>query len=186
MIMMWRLGKLKYNVAPAREIDLGKLVKRCASILILALVFLFFGLSILAQKNDEKREKLAELARVQQQLNRVEQNSAEYSRLIARLKKEWGKQVAFTNRIIDSDTFSIVAKLDILEDMLPVGLSIQSLQIKNNKRSEVVLKIHSHSFPKLVKLYEQLARFDLKIKNESEVDGTYQANLTVEIPDEDH
>ena len=92
--------------------------------------------------------------------------------------------MAFTNRLIDSNTFSIVTKLDILEEMLPVGLSIQSLQMKNNKRSEVVLKIHAHSFPKLVDLYRQLNRFDMKIKNESEVDGAYQANLTVEIPDE--
>jgi hypothetical protein len=179
--MMW---KLKYNVAPEQQIDAGKLARRIAPLVILAVIFVGAGWNILAHKSDEKQDKLNELSQVRQRLEVMERDDAETSRLITGLKKKWKREVAFANRLIDSKVFSIVSKLDILETIMPAGLSIQSLKIKNSGRSELGLKIQARSFPKLVELYRHLQQYNLNIKNESEAAGLYQANLTVEIPDE--
>ena len=176
--MMW---KLKYNVAPERRIDVARLARRIAPLVILAVIFLGVGWNILANKSDEKRDKLDELSRIRQRLEVMERDGAETSRLISELKKKWKREVTFANRLIDLKAFSIISRLDILEKIMPAGLSIQSLKIKNSRRSELELKIQARSFPKLVEMYRHLRQYNLEIKNESEADGLYQANLTVEI-----
>jgi len=175
---------LDYNVAPGRRIDIPRLLIRCAPLVLVSLLCFLTSLGILSGKNQARDAKLAELRRLTARLAEVEETTRGHDREITALKKAWGGKVKFCNRLIELKTYSVIRKLDRLEEVFPEGLRLQSISMKNHRQGGVELKIAAASFPRLVDLYRQLAHYDLNIKSESEENGVYVASLTVEMDDE--
>lgn len=180
------MKKIKYNIAKNRKIDRFKFVSVAVVILLIAFLVIYWGINNIKSASQKKENKLDEMNGFKVRLSDVIQKTEEYNQKIKKIKKIWQSKVNLSNALISKKSFSFSTRLDKLEQLLPVGTFISTLTIKNNPKSVLNINVVSRSFSNLVEVYKKFAPYNLVITRESIADGSYKANLNVNLSDEEN
>ncbi len=178
------MKKIRYNIAKNKKIDSFKFTLFSVGVVIISILFFVFGIKNLSHNTKKRQKDLTELRQFKSRLDDISNKSEEYNRKINEIRSKWNKQVVFSNLLISKKSFSFLNKLNVLEDLLPEGVSINEINISNDSKSIVQMTIVAHPFSKSIDVFKRFSMYNLNIKDEKEIDGTYRANLTLKIKDE--
>ncbi len=178
------MKKIRYNIAKNKKIDSFKFTLFSTGVVIISILFFVFGIKNLSHNTKKRQKDLTELRQVKSRLDDISNKSEEYNRKINEIKSKWNKQVVFSNLLISKKSFSFLNKLNVLEDLLPEGVSINEINISNDSKSIVQMTIVAHPFSKSIDVFKRFSMYNLNIRDEKEIDRTYRANLTLKIKDE--
>ena len=178
------MKKIRYNIAKNKKIDSFKFSLFFTGIIIISILFFVFGIKNLSHNTKKRQKNLTELRQLKSRLDDISNKSEVYNRKIDAIKSKWNKQVAFSNLLITKKSFSFLNKLNVLENLLPEGVYINEVKISNDSKSIVQMTIVAQPFSKSIDVFKRFSMYNLNIKDEKEIDGTYRANLTIKINDE--
>lgn len=178
------MKNLNYNIAENKKVDMGKFAMLSGVFIVVSLLFFLLAGNTLWKNRQERRKDLQELGQIKDKLDQIQQKSQEYNRDIAEIQTQWKKQVRFANTLVEKKTFSLVERLDILENSLPAGVNLQRLTLGSGNKSHIQITVIAQTFSKLVEAYKSFARYNLNVKNEVEAEGSYRANMTIFIENE--
>ncbi len=178
------MKKIKYNIAKDKKIDSVKFTIFSILIVIISVSFFVFGIRNLSHNTKKKQKEIIELKQFKSRSDNILNKSKGYNRKINEIKNKWNKQVAFSNLLITKKSFSFLKKLNVLENLLPEGVYINEIKISNDSKSFVQINIVAYPFSKSIDVFRRFSMYNLNIKDEKEIDGTYRANLTLKIEDE--
>ncbi len=171
--------KIKYNIAKNKKLDTRKFFLFCVGALLFSVLFIALGVNNLAVQD----KKLSTQKKTQEQyktrLNDMRKKTGEYNEGIRRINSMWRSRVRLANSLIVNKSFNTVGKLDIIEELLPVGVYIKSISIAAENKSKVQISLVSDAYPRLFEAYKNFSKYDAAILNESVKAGIYNAAITV-------
>ncbi len=175
---------ISYNLAAYRKID-GRAFALRASLLVLASLLLAGVAAFnLVRQHAKDRVGKNESALIGQQIAERQRLSQRQASEVSAWKKEWGKELASTNRLIERKSFSFVARLDFLEKAFGPGIRIRHLSLANDGSDRVAMTLAAQSLKELFALYKKLAPYGLVIANETQTATEFQSNLSFGISNE--
>jgi hypothetical protein len=165
------MKKIRYNIAGEKKLHTRKIFLLSSLLFLLSLACIAAGFWRLSAGTRQQRDEVDEL-------NILRDKSSE-------VRKKWGKKISFANALIDQKKFSMVEKLNLLEDLIPEGVFLNNLSMANAPKAGIQIGCLSGSFKKLMVLYKNLSGYGLSIKKESVLkDGMVRADLAVKIKNE--
>ena len=175
---------LNYNIAENKKVDVGKFAILSVAFVVVSLLFFLLAGNSLWKNRQDRQKDIQELGDIRAKLQEIQQKSQNYNEEIEAIQSQWKRQVRFANTLVDKKMFSMVERLDLLESVLPVGVSLNRLNLGNDKKSRITIAVIAQTFPKLVEAYKSFARYNLSVKNEVEAEGNYRANMTIFMKNE--
>jgi Tfp pilus assembly protein PilN len=179
------MKKIRYNIAGEKKIHTRKIVLLSSLLFLLSLACIAAGIWRLSAGTRQQRDEVDELNILREKSSDVRKMIAGYQSKIDEVRKKWGEKINFANALIDQKKFSMVKKLNLLEDLIPDGVFLNNLSMVNAPKAGIQIGCLSGSFKKLMVLYKNLSGYGLSIKKESVLkDGMVHADLAVKIRDE--
>ncbi len=178
------MKKISYNLAAYRRIE-GRIFALRAGLLALACLLLAGGAIFnLARQHARLSAEKSASGLIGQQISARLRLSQQQAREIAAWKKEWGKELASANRLIERKSFSFVARLDFLEKAFGPGIRIRHLSLANDGSGRVGMTLAAQSLKELFALYKKLAPYGLVIANEIQTASEFQSSLSFRMNNE--
>ncbi len=175
---------LNYNIAENKKVDTKKFIILSSVFIVVSFLFcLIAGNNIWTNRQDRKKD-VQELRDIKDKFQEIQRKSQKYKQEIQEVQAQWKKQVRFANFLVEMKAFSMIERLNLLEDALPAGANLSRLSLGNEKKSKITITVMAQTFPKLVETYKNFARYNLNVKNEIEAEGMYRANMTIFINNE--
>ena len=177
--------KIRYNIASHKKVDSPRLFFLASFLFFLSLIFISLGIWKLSSESKQERFEVEELNILKEKLADVSDMSEEYKKKINEIKKKWSKKIHFSNSLINWKSFSLIEKLNILENLIPAGVFVNNLGAVNGPESVLQVGFISSSFKNLMILYKQFSKYNIVIKKETVLpSGMYSADLMMKIADE--
>ena len=178
------MRKIKYNLAGTRKIDTRDFALTLA-VLALAVVLLnAVTLFNLARQHGQRRAEKSEIRFAALKLESMQQKTLRRQAEIAAWKKTWERKLAFDNFLIGRKSFSFIARLNFLENILSAGMRVRQLSIANETAGRMKLIVSALAQNELLEFYKKLLPYELVIANENQMAENFQAKLSFRMKDE--
>jgi len=178
---MIRISKINYNLATNKKVDIKKSGLYWSGLLILSLVFLVFGINTLSIRDKQMRSDKSKLNFYNKRLSDMAQKTTLYERDVKKIGFAWRDKVKFANTLISRKVFDLQGKLNVLEEILPLGVYIKDLFIKVQPGSSVQVTVVADSYESLFETYKRFSPFDPAIKSENESEGIFHARISLNM-----
>jgi hypothetical protein len=171
---------LNYNIADGQRLDRTRMAVVVALLIFLSGLFSYLTIDRFARRQEKFEKEISKLNAFQERINTLSNQSKEQKEQIERKKKQWGARVKFANLLIQEKNFSYITTLDRLESLLPAGVFIEEIAMKNGHDRPINFTLKADSYDTLLKTYGKISqRFDLTINKEFESAGLFTARLKV-------
>lgn len=173
--------KIRYNIANNKQTDYIKFAVTSLIALVLSVLFTAAGVHNLSTTAERFKNEKSELQAYEQQIEKLSQEQEASKGEVERIKKRWRGTLNFCNDIIKRKLFPYLEKLGVLEDILPAGVSIDSIKLSVSAGSTIQFSITAVSSAKLLEAYKTFLKHNLIIKRESISGGLFRASLQVTL-----
>ncbi len=172
---------IKYNLSKNKKLAYGKSSLSSSVLVIASLLFLGMGINNLLVKDKQLQKDKEKLNFYNSKLNEMSEKSYNYGKEIKKIGSKWRIKVKFSNSLISRKAFSLIERLNVIEDLLPFGVYIKDISMKVEPRGNVQLTIVANSYASLFQVYKRFSKFDPAIRNEIESEGIYQARISLNL-----
>jgi hypothetical protein len=148
---------------------------------VFSLLFLALGVNNLSIKDKQLREEKKKQDFYRSQLDDMREKTREYNQSIQIAGRKWRSQVNFCNALINSKTFNVIGKLNVLEEMLPGGVYLKNIILRADAAAKFDVTVVADSYPNLFEVYKNFSKYDPVILNEKEEDGIFEARMNLNI-----
>lgn len=175
------MRKIRYNIAEKKKVDYVKFILFSSIVVGLSLLFIFAGIGNLwsSDKRVKQEKETAELN--EKKLKQLTNDSLKYDNEIRQMSIMWQNPLAFANTLINGKHFSVIDRLDILEESLPEGVFVTFLVLDITKPSQIQLHIASHTLPKLIETYKVFEKYNKLVNKEAEDEGLLTAEILLTV-----
>ncbi len=173
--------KIRYNISSNRKIDYVKLAILCMALLALSIFFIVFGIRNLQTKDQKLKNAKEKQAMYEAKLSDMYEKTEKYNKEIRSFQRKWGSKVRFTNTLVSKKAASVISTLDIIEELLPVGVYIRDISMRVEGKAGLTMTLISNSYPNLFEVYKNLSKYDPTILNESVKNGIYNSKINLRI-----
>lgn len=174
----WR--GLHYNIASGQSVDRTRTSVVAAVLIILSGLFIYLAVDRVAANQEKFETEINKLNAFEERINTLSEQTKAQKEKINRQKKQWGARVKYANLLIQEKNFSYIETLDQLESLLPAGVFIEEITLKNGRDKPIHFTLKADSYDTLLKTYGKISqRFDLTISKEFESVGLFTARLKV-------
>ncbi|MBN2346018.1 MAG: hypothetical protein JXO51_06475 [Candidatus Aminicenantes bacterium] len=176
--------RLTFNLARGRKVNGAAFAWRVAALLLAALLLWGAALANLARRLEAGREDSSGADLGARRLADMRQRTSTLRRETDSLRQKLRQSLARTNYLIERKAFSVVARLDFLEEALGPGVEVRHLLLENEAAGRVSMTLSSRSLKELFALYRKLAPYGLVIVNDTQSGDEYQVRLSFRIHDD--
>lgn len=173
--------RIRYNISRNKKIDYGKSLFSTLLLLIVSALFLALGINNLSVKDKQLQQDKQKLDFYNSKLDEMVEKSHQYNKEIKRVSNRWRNKVRFSNALISMKAYNFIARLNVIEDLLPYGVYIKDIAIKADAKSHIRLTIVANSYANLFQAYKKFSKFEPAIHKETETDGVHQARLSINL-----
>jgi len=173
------MRKIDYNISSTKSVDLRYFIGTTVTVVLLSVLFIFFGIRKISSTNTNLREKVNQMKYFDRELAQIRDNEKKFEEKIEKIREIWSRKIRFANTMIKHKTFPFLQWLNYFEGILPDMVQINDIRIDNASKGDVVLTVSSYSTEKLYEFYRKLIGNNLVISSESENGGVFKARLKV-------
>ena len=177
-MLIWQ--GINYNIANGQKLDRTRIGMVVLLLVVFSGLFIYLALDRFMTNREKFEQEIIKLNAYKERIDILSDQAKDYKDRIDRLKKQWGSRVKFANSLVSQKTYSYIKILDLLETLLPAGVFIEDISLKNGQDTPVNFTLKADSYDILLRTYGKIShKFDLTITKEIESGGLFTARLRV-------
>ena len=143
-------------------------------------LFIYLAVDRFAANREKFEQEIIKLNAYEERIDTLSDQTKAYKDQIDRMKRQWGSRVKLANLLIQEKSYSYTKTLDLLETLLPTGVFIEEISLRNGQSKPIGFTLRADSYDILLRTYGKISqKFDLTITKESESGGLFTARLRV-------
>lgn len=175
------MNKIKYNISKDKRINYNQFALYCLVLVVVSALFLIIGINNLSVKDKKLQEEKEQQEMYRTKMDEMKEKTGNYNREIKILSRKWRGQVRFSNSLIANKTVNIIGKLDLIEELLPVGVYINSVLLRADAGSRIIVTVVADSFNNLFEVYKNFSKYDPIIEKETVDEGIHSSKINLKL-----
>ncbi len=172
--------KIRYNIASHKKINYARYILASIVAVLLSTLFVAGGIYSIASTSNRFLNEKKQLKLYKAQVDKKAQDEQNYKKEIDKIKRKWNPKISFANSAINAHIFPYMNRLETIEELLPGGVFITRIVIKEGTPS-VVFQVIAISSDKMMETYKAFSKYNLVISSEVQKDGLFNASLEIKF-----
>lgn len=172
--------KIRYNIASCKKVNYVRYILASFIVVLLSLLFVAGGIFCIASTSTRFLNEKKQLKLYKAQVDKKTRDEQNFKKDIDKIKKKWNPKISFANSSINSHIFPYINRLETIEELLPGGVFVTHIVIKEGSPS-VVFQVVALSSDKMMETYKAFSKYSLVISSEVQKDGSFNASLEIKL-----